>query len=179
MSAGEQHDDGNGVRTTLASPDDVEAIQALEIEAGAPFAEIGLESIADADPPPAAELSAAIADGCVETVRDDSGLLGFIWWSVVDGETHIEQVSVHPRAAGRRLGRELIDRVCQAAARRGHHAVTLTTFRDVEWNGPLYQRYGFDVLEAAEMGAELAKRRREEAESGLDIVPRVAMRRVL
>jgi hypothetical protein len=46
--------------------------------------------------------------------------------------------------------------------------VTLTTFRDVPFNRPFYERRGYRVLEEAEWTPELAQRRAEEADAGLD-----------
>ena len=167
------------VRFEAAGQADVESIRQLELAAGVLFADIGMVDIAEADPPAPDELLAAIDRHQLIVARDEVGLAGFIMCSRLDDETHIDQVSIDPRAAGRGIGKQLIDRVCADAARAGDHGVTLTTFRDVAWNGPLYERYGFNVVEAGAMGPELAECRRREIESGLDVAPRVAMRRVL
>ncbi len=175
--------DGNSgdhvVRLGAAAVSDVDAIRRLEVAAGAPFAEIGMHDIAEADPPSPDEIRRAIEQDRLLLASDDAGLAGFIMWSRLDEETHIDQVSVAPRAAGRRIGKQLIDHVCTLAAAAGDHAVTLTTFSEVAWNAPLYERYGFQVVEAEAMGPELAECRRQEIVAGLDASPRVAMRRVL
>ena len=57
--------------------------------------------------------------------------------------------------------------------------VTLTTFRDVAWNGPYYQRLGFVELPTAEQGPEFAVIRRTKRDAGLDVLERIAMRRQL
>ena len=90
---------------------------------------------------------------------------------VVDGCAHIEQVSVAPSHARRGLGAALIDHL---AAETGAPALTLTTFRDVPWNAPYYQRLGFRVFEP---GPELAALVRREAARIPGDAPRVAMRR--
>jgi GNAT superfamily N-acetyltransferase len=94
---------------------------------------------------------------------------------VLDGQTHVEQVSVHPDAARQGLGRSLLDHVARWAAEQGHRAVTLTTFRAVPWNAPYYERCGFVALEDDERGPELRDRMDEEAAHGLDPAQRVAM----
>ena len=53
--------------------------------------------------------------------------------------------------------------------------MTLTTFRDVEWNGPWYTRRGFREVCEAEWGPQL--RRVWEQEAQIRIAPRVVMRR--
>ena len=57
-------------------------------------------------------------------------------------------------------------------------AVTLTSFRDVPWNAPFYQRVGFEVVDDPPPG--LAAVRAAERAEGFDrFGPRVAMRLVL
>jgi hypothetical protein len=55
--------------------------------------------------------------------------------------------------------------------------VTLTTFTEVPFNGPLYQRCGFRVLDGDEETPGLRAIRAHEASVGLDKWPRCCMRR--
>jgi N-acetylglutamate synthase-like GNAT family acetyltransferase len=89
----------------------------------------------------------------------------------------VEQISVHPRAARRGVGRELLEHLAGYAAGYGFPALTLTTFADVPWNAPYYRRCGFRALTAGEVTPGLARIRANEAASGLDRWPRVCMRR--
>ncbi|MFN6121099.1 MAG: hypothetical protein ACK5CE_15895 [Actinomycetes bacterium] len=61
----------------------------------------------------------------------------------------------------------------------GFSAITLTTFRDVAFNGPVYARMGFVELAPVDLGPELQLLRDLEQDIGLDVAPRVAMRRRL
>ena len=57
-------------------------------------------------------------------------------------------------------------------------AVTLTTFRDVPWNQPYYERLGFRAMTETSVAGTLpglAEIMREEASRGLDPATRVAM----
>jgi hypothetical protein len=57
--------------------------------------------------------------------------------------------------------------------------MTLTTFRDVAWNGPFYERLGFVAVDTADSPG-LASHREQELTLRLDDKgPRVAMRRAL
>lgn len=155
-------------------------MQHIEVEAGRVFADIGLGSIAADDPPEREVLLAHVEAGTAWMAVDgDGAAIGYVLASVVDHEAHIDQVSVVPTAAGHGIGAALIDRVCAWATGGGHDAVTLTTFRDVAWNGPYYRRLGFVEVPAAAMGPELTAIRRSEAEAGIDVAPRIAMRRAL
>jgi GNAT superfamily N-acetyltransferase len=112
-------------------------------------------------------------------VDDDDQPVGYLITEVVDGQGHIEQVSVHPRHAGQRIGRSLIDQVANRAAAQGLSALTLTTFADVAWNAPYCRRCGFRTLSEDELTPGLRHIRSGEARRGWDKWPRVAMIRAL
>jgi len=97
----------------------------------------------------------------------------------MDGAGHVEQVSVIPGYARRGLGRVLLVHVCEWALGNGLKAVTLTTFVNIPWNAPYYERCGFRGLSADDLTPGLQRIRREEAELGLDAGSRVCMRRLL
>jgi GNAT superfamily N-acetyltransferase len=97
----------------------------------------------------------------------------------VDGNVHIEQVSVDPACARRGIGRALIDHVAARAEAAGVPALTLCTFAEVPWNAPYYERCGFRVLADDELTPGLRRIRAEEARVGLDRWQRVCMRREL
>ncbi len=157
---------------------DVVRLQEIELDAGERFRQVGLASIAD-DAPPSAELLAGHIDSAtVWIARDGDGhAVGYVTASIVDNEAHLDQISVIGAAAGHRVGRHLLDVVLDWARASGMDSITLTTFRDVPWNGPYYERLGFVVLESSEMGSELTRIRTEETRNGLDVEERVAMRR--
>ena len=104
--------------------------------------------------------------------------VGFVSIDIVDGCAHIDQLSVLTGHGGQGIGRALLDRALQWARDAGLNAVTLTSFRDVPWNAPFYQRVGFRVVDDPPPG--LAALRAAERAEGFDrFGPRVAMRLVL
>jgi ribosomal protein S18 acetylase RimI-like enzyme len=96
--------------------------------------------------------------------------------AIVDGNAYIEQVTVHPNFAHRRIGWALIESLMQWAKQRRLPAVTLTTYTEVKWNGPYYERQGFRRLDDGELTAGLRKIRTAEIARGLDQWPRACMR---
>ena len=136
-----------------------------------------MDAIADDEPPSVAELEAYRVAGRVWVVDGEDGTpLAYVLVDVLDRAAHVEQVSVDPAARGRGLGARLLEHVAAWAASNGMQAVTLTTFRDVPWNAPYYERLGFAVLTEPEIGPELRARREAEAAHGLDPETRVCMR---
>ncbi|KPC63961.1 GNAT family N-acetyltransferase [Streptomyces chattanoogensis] len=168
----------------ISLPDAAELplLRDIERAAGEPFRALGMAAIADDEPPSPAELTryrAARRLLAAYGERGDGGAperpVGYLMWEPVDNCLHIEQVSVHPDHARRGIGRALIDRAekdwPQAAA------LTLTTFAEVPWNAPYYERLGFRVLAEDELTPGLRDIRAAEARHGLDRWPRVCMRR--
>jgi GNAT superfamily N-acetyltransferase len=105
--------------------------------------------------------------------------IGYVLVELVDGNAHLEQLSVHPAHRRRGAGRALVEHVASWAARSGLPAVTLTAFAEVPWNGPYYERLGFRTLHGADVTVGLRAKRSVEAARGLDAWPRVCMRRDL
>ena len=75
--------------------------------------------------------------------------------------------------------RELIEHVASWASDRDLDALTLTTYVDVPWNGPYYERLGFRYLTADEETPGLRAIREHERALGLEVWPRTSMRRSL
>ncbi|MDQ6783525.1 MAG: GNAT family N-acetyltransferase [Actinomycetota bacterium] len=161
-----------------ARHDDLEALRAIELAAGAPFRDLGMAAIADAAAPPVAELAVFQRDGRAWVVTSAAGSpVGYLLVDIVDGNAHIEQVSVDPSHGRQGLGRKLLDAADEWAQERGLTALTLSTFAEVPWNGPYYERLGFRVVPESEVTPGLAAIRAAEAAQGLAAWPRVTMRR--
>ncbi|KAK2795219.1 hypothetical protein FQN52_006149 [Onygenales sp. PD_12] len=169
------------MRIRLVNPPELPLLQAIEIAAGEPFREFGMQEIADDDPPAFDMLKTYASEGqCWVAVEEsDDQPTAYLLAARVDGTAYIEQVTVAPAAARRGLGRALIDHLDHWAITQGLTALTLTTFSEIPWNAPYYARLGFRTLEADEVGEELRAIRAQEAERGLDRWPRVCMRREL
>jgi ribosomal protein S18 acetylase RimI-like enzyme len=168
------------MRIRPASPADFAALQDIERSAGRAFRAIGMPEIADDAPFTVAELTAyQEADRAWVTVDPEDHPVGYLVADPVDGNFHIEQVSVHADWAHRGLGRALIEHAAAVARANGQPALTLTTFTEVPWNAPYYERLGFHPLPESEETAGLRTIRRHEADQGLDRWPRTCMRRDL
>ena len=106
----------------------------------------------------------------------DDRPVGFALVEILTASVHLEELDVHPDHGRRGIGRALVAAVCRAAEAR-ELPVTLTTFRDIPWNAPFYERLGFRILEADELGDELLEIVSDESRRGLPADRRVAMKR--
>ncbi|NNE73130.1 MAG: GNAT family N-acetyltransferase [Acidimicrobiales bacterium] len=156
-------------------------MQAIELDAGRRFADIGMPETAAAPPPTAAELIEPIESGRAWVAEDSDGtVVGFAVAAIVDRQAHLSQVSVPVAGGGRGVGRALVDAVVEWGHSAGCEWLTLTTFRDVAFNGPWYTRLGFAALPDDEQGPQLQAIRATEIDAGLDAeAPRFAMRRAI
>ena len=153
-------------------------LQDIERAAGEAFRDIGMAEIADDEPFPLAVLADYREAGHAWVATDDADApVGYLLADLVDGNLHIEQVSVHPHHARRRVGRRLLDHLADHATAAGVPALTLTTFAEVPWNGPYYARCGFVTLADSDLTPGLRAIRQHETAHGLDRWPRVCMRR--
>ncbi|MFD4870592.1 GNAT family N-acetyltransferase [Streptomyces sp. NPDC058412] len=169
-----------------AHMDELTALQDIERAAGICFRDIGMAEIADDEPLTLGELGryqrAGMAWVAVDGPDVDTGPgvpVAYLIADRVDGNLHVEQVSVHPDRARRGIGRSLLEHLAGLAAREGVPALTLTTFTEVPWNAPYYARCGFRLLDDGGLTPGLREIRARESDHGLDRWPRACMRRDL
>ena len=152
----------------------------MEQAANALFEGSGLLTSVQDDVTSLEELSHAQAAGLLWLARGpDREPIGFALVDLVDGEPHLEEIDVDPAHGRRGVGRALLEAVCAWAREAGHAALSLTTFRDLPWNAPFYERAGFRTLGPDEIAPGLAAIVRDETARGLDSATRVVMRRPL
>lgn len=158
----------HAIRPALA--EDLAALPAIESASDSLFAVHGL------GPLPPGVSTVDELDQAAYVLVAGSPAVGFARLEVVDGQSHLEQLSVHPDAARRGLGRLLLEGAAAWAAGHGHTWLTLCTFADVPWNAPFYLRHGFEAT--TDLGPELRALRETERHLGLDdIGRRVVLRR--
>jgi GNAT superfamily N-acetyltransferase len=166
------------VRIRPVAPDELEILRDIERAAGQSFRDVGMPEIADDEPLPVETLAGYRRAGRAwVTVDGTDRPVAYMITDLVDGNVHIEQVSVHPDHARRGLGRALLDHAGERARADGVPALTLTTFADVPWNAPYYLRCGFRILDESRWTPGLRAIRQREAAHGLDRWPRVCMHR--
>jgi GNAT superfamily N-acetyltransferase len=138
---------------------DLAQLAAVEAAADELFVPLGITDL----PAPATAEERAGAWRVLVAGRPVQGLAVL---ELVDGAVHLEQLAVHPTAMRRGIGGALLAATVEAAQEQGADRVTLTTYADVPWNGPFYQRHGWQ--EIADLTPGLRSLRAHERALGLD-----------
>lgn len=160
----------------LARIDDAEAMPAIEAAAGKLFEQIeGLAGVAGQHTVPIDRLQRYIRKGHCLVSHVDAAMVGFLVNEPFGRELHIWEFNVHPDFQQQGIGAGLVRACLIDAGNSGFKAVTLTTFRDVPWNGPFYERLGFEEVTALDAHPRLAGELAVEADHGLPAERRCAM----
>jgi GNAT superfamily N-acetyltransferase len=167
-----------GYTIGLAEPRHLEELPGVELAAATHFRGYDVPPRLFTDTTPLSMFAEAQASGLLWVVTSADGTCaGFGLVSRCERRLHLEEFAVRPEDGRRGVGTALMREIERWAAAHGFAEVTLTTYRDVPWNGPFYRRLGYTVVPPEDLDPELAARREEEAALGFDSMPRVAMRK--
>lgn len=174
------HDALDPYQIRLARPDEIGRVREIEDESGAIFNGTGLIDESLDVSFPLDDLRHLVGIGQVWVAcGSDAVPVGMVIASIREGAVYVEELDVLPAHARRGLGTRLLTTVVEWARARGQSALTLSTFRDVPWNGPFYRKNGFRDLEPAEWTPGMRMIREEEIRHGLRVEARTFMRRDL
>ncbi|WP_095118825.1 GNAT family N-acetyltransferase [Pseudomonas sp. Irchel s3f10] len=158
-----------------ARPADALALPAIERSAAELFrGDPSLAWLADAEVLDAAQHVLAIKQAYV-WVAESTELAGFLRAVEIDQHLHIEELSVSQAFQGQGIGRQLVSAAIEHARALRLNAVTLTTFRDLPWNAPFYQRMGFVELIPSAAAHHLREALQAEITHGFPADRRCAM----
>ena len=102
-------------------------------------------------------------------------IAGFIAVQPFAHSWHIAELSVAADWQRQGVGKRLIEEVAGLAMSQGIQRLTLTTFVQVAWNAPYYQRLGFRIIPVARLDAYLQHLLAQEVEQGFAVHSRCAM----
>src|ERR1700751_5759361 len=136
------------LRARKATERDAPLLTEVEQSGGLAFgADQELAWLADGENLSPERYSEIIDDGWSWVAEDDHAeLIAFIAATREGHDLHIWEFDVRIDCQRKGIGRRLLRRFIAEATAAGIPAVTLTTFRDVPWNGPFYQSMEFETL---------------------------------
>ena len=161
-----------------STQDEIPALIAIDLAAGALFADTGLlsaDALTDHVPPEVFEQAIA-GDDLIIARCPAQHPVGFALTSRRGGTLYLDQISVHPGHGRKGIGAVLVDRVVAEAKVRKLRCVTLSTFRDLAWNGPFYRRMGFREIARPKLADWMLELETVQAAS-LDVSQRCFMMR--
>lgn len=142
-----------GYTIRLACADDIPHFSVIEMEADRLYDSTGLLSdTTNDDNIPVSVISDAIRSSLVHVaIGPDKEVVGFALYGLREPDLYLDQVAVLPAHGRKGLGTALIETVFEDARRRKLDSVSLSTFRDIPWNGPYYERLGFMEIPRTEL----------------------------
>jgi GNAT superfamily N-acetyltransferase len=159
---------------------DIPMLEYVERSAAEIFRTANLDFLADGDTvDPKALAAMAQANHLWIAANRFDQPIGFVGGEYLNGNFHIVEISVAKEFQGKGVGTALMTAMVQQVSREGYKSVTLTTYKDLPWNGPWYSRMGFFEVNAQDMGREYLDILGSEAEHGLDLRSRCVMRKIL
>jgi GNAT superfamily N-acetyltransferase len=134
----------NPAMIRAAHPHEIRLLPQIENTADRRFARVGLQLVVDMPGHSIAALEHGRRHGLLWVATSPHGhVVGFALMEIKRGIALIEQLSVLDRWQDRGFGTALLERCAGAARALGHEPLYLTTYRDVAWNKPFYERRGF------------------------------------
>jgi GNAT superfamily N-acetyltransferase len=162
----------------LAQPDESPLLCAIENDAMAKFGLFGLHELSTKITPEGL-FDEAIAANRAWLAEEPSGqAVGFLAAEIVDGNAHMKEIDVLFAKQGQGIGRLLVERFLKWAKMEGFAEATLTTFRDLPFNGPFYGSFGFVEIDPGPQRPGLAAIRAKETRVNA-MAPRIAMAKPL
>ncbi len=160
----------------LARPDELQRLAEIEDAAEERFIGTHMEFVRDL--PYSAPADAIPAQVRIWVSADAQDVpQGFLEAEPIEGWLHILELSVHPAAQRQGRARALVDTALAHAREAGLARVSLTTDRELAFNGPMYARMGFGVLAPAACPGWLQALLTQEVAHGFDPALRIAMAR--
>lgn len=163
-----------------ARPPEYELLPDIERAAATLFEGVDWPNQGQIEPFSVEFIEAVARSGAVFVAADNHDApVGFALTSFLDRALYIHELDVSPPHGRRGLGRRLIDAACACAAENGAPAVTLSTFRDIPWNGPFYAKAGFREVPRNQWTPGFHLLHHREVELGLPVDRRCFMRKDL
>lgn len=158
---------------------DLPRLASIELDAATAFDTIGYGFCAAFGARSPEEQQRALDEAAVFVAERSGMLAGFVLLWRVDGAAHVAELDVARSVQGGGIGRRLMEAAEAWTRESGYTRMVLTTFTEVPWNRPWYERLGFAGFEPGDDDSELLEIIAEEKAAGIWQAPRLAMRKDL
>jgi len=165
------------IEIRLARSDDLPLLGPLEDRAAQRFRESPHPHCVDMAHFDLSRLTELSGGGSVWVASGASGEpIGFVIAEERGDDAYVHEIDVEQAYGGRGVGRALLRRVAEWAQARELRTVLLSTFNDVPWNAPFYQRLGFAIVPLAAYTPDMRAQRQSDIAAGMKAESRVMLR---
>lgn len=164
-----------GIAIRPATQDDASVVLAIGERADRLFAEHGFPQIAALPPTPIEAIRDLLAGNDAWIAEVNGVPAGFAIAGRAAGQHWLRELAVDPALGRRGIGTAILATVLDSVRSTDSGAVFLSTFRDVPFNRPFYERRGFTVVEPESASPELRRQFLSEVPPGVDPDTRVLM----
>jgi GNAT superfamily N-acetyltransferase len=159
-------------------PDEIPLLPQIENEADLRYVRVGLRSVLNMPPATLASLEFARRHGRLWVTSAPLGRpIGFALMKLRRDTAWLDQLSVLDCWQRHGYGTALIDRTAAQAHTLGFDKLYLSTYRDVPWNRPFYERRGFSEMPRASLSMTLRQQIHQENNHGHPPWRRIVMQR--
>lgn len=151
----------------MARQDDLPHLPGIELSAAQAFAGTDMPAFLLTDSAPPDAWRAHLLAGLLWVAEAEGAPVGYLAARADGDRLHIDELDVARDHQGRGLGRRLLTVAAEAARSRGMNRLSLTTFRNIPWNGPFYASFGFREWPEDEAPAAIRQALAHEAARGL------------
>jgi len=150
-----------GFAIRLGTAHDIDAVCAIDLEAGALFVEAGLDLSVPAEQEIARNdrgrwlHSLSCGKSLLAVGLDGETTVGFAALATLDDEPYLDQLSVLTRFMRRGIGSALLEAAEGTVRRSGGRTLWLTTYAHLSWNRPFYERKGFERMPEEAWGPQM------------------------
>ncbi|MDO9087950.1 MAG: GNAT family N-acetyltransferase [Anaerolineaceae bacterium] len=165
------------INIRLTKIEDISLLPDIESSAGKSFRDLpDLAWIADDDVMSVETHLKFVIKGTSWLAEADDQIVGFLCAESTARDLHVWVLAVRREWQSKGIGRRLMKTVIEHAQRNEFISVTLTTFREVQWNEPFYRSLGFEMVDTEKMDPRLQEILHAEIQHGLPGGLRCAMR---
>ena len=164
-----------GIAIRRATLDDASAVLTIGERADRLFAGHGFPQITALPPAPIEAIRALLAGNDAWIAETNGVPAGFAIAGQAAGQYWLRELAVDPVLGRRGIGTAILATVLENVRSTDRAAVFLSTFREVPFNRPFYERHGFAVVEPESAAPELRRQFFSEVPPGVDPVTRVLM----
>jgi GNAT superfamily N-acetyltransferase len=164
-----------GLEIRRAAADDIDTMLTIGQRADRLFADHGFPQIAALPPAPKCDFQDFVLGNDAWLASYDATPAGIAIAGQAAGNCWLKELAVDPALGRRGIGTALLSAVLDHARAEGRSAVFLSTFRNVPFNRPFYERRGFTEIEPESAAPALREQFLREVPPGVDPTTRTLM----